>query len=202
MECPHCKKYISSHKTKCIYCGGKIERSFIGKFRIFLSNENINEHNFIESLANGKPPIIKSRRELELYIKYKVQDEETAVVVTEAFELTGSDGVVEIKRGGSGNPYKIECVSNKLRSNILSKEAKDRKEQLLHRMRNKGDLTKSERENIQSELTKLVDCHVIIWINSFLSKDEFDAKEQLIMNALKAATEGITGTIEPRNSNE
>ena len=202
MECLHCNKYISSHKTQCIYCGGKIERSFIRKFRDFFSNENINEDKFIESLANGKPPIIKSRRELELYVKYRVQDEEVAVVISEALERTGHEGVVEIKRGRDGKPYKIECISNKLPSNILSKEVKERKEQLLQRMGNRDDLTKNERENIQSELAQLVDCHVIIWINSFLSKEEFDAKEQLIMNALEAAREGIAGRIEPRNSNE
>jgi hypothetical protein len=202
MECPHCDKHISSHKTHCNYCGGKIERSFIRKFRDFFSNENIDEEKFIQSLANGRPPVIKSRRELELYVKYRVQDEEAAVVTSEALERTGNEGVVEIKRGGDGKPYKVECISNKLPSNILSKEVKNRKEQLLQRMRNKNDLTKNERQNIQSELAQLVDYHVIIWINSFLSKEEFDAKEQLIMNALEAATEGITGRIEPRNSNE
>ena len=185
-----------------MYCGGKIDKSFIRKFRDFFINENINEDKFIESLANGKPPIIKSSRELELYVKYRVQDEEAAVVVSEALERTGKERVVEIKRGGDGKPYKIECITNKLPSNILSKEVKDSKEQLLRRMGNKDDLTKNERANIQSKLAQLVDCHVIIWINSFLSKEEFDAKEQLIMNALEAAREGITGRIEPRNSNE
>ena len=199
MECPHCKKYISSHKTHCIYCGGKIERSFIRKFRGFFSNENIDENKFIQSLTNGKPPLIKSRRELELYVKYRVQDEEAAVVISEALEQTGNEGVVEIKRGGDGNPYKVECIANKLPSNMSRKDIKDRIEQLHQRMSNGDDLTKNERKNIESELAQLVPYHVIIWINSFLPKKEFDAKEQLIMNALEAAREGITGRIKPRN---
>jgi hypothetical protein len=201
MECPHCRKYISSHKTHCIYCGGKIERSFIRKFRDFFSNENINEDKFIESLANGKPPIIKSRRELELYVKYRVQDDEAAAVITEALEQSGNEGVVEIKRSGDGKPYKVECIPNQLPSYISSKEVKDRKEQLLQRLRNENHLTKNEKENIQSELAQLSGYHVIIWINSS-SKEEFDAGEQLIMNALDAATEGITGGVRFRNANK
>ena len=199
MECPHCNKHISSHKTHCIYCGGKIERSFIHKFREFFSSEKIIEEEFIQSLANGKPPVIKSSIELELYIKYKVQDEEAAVIISEVFEKAGREAVLEIRRGGNEKPYKVEFISNKLPSNISSKEINDRKEQLLQRMRNRNDLTKNEKENIQSELAQLAHYHVIIWINSS-SKEEFDAREQLIMNAMEAATEGIIRKTEPRNS--
>jgi hypothetical protein len=199
MECPHCNKYISSQKTHCIYCGDKIERSFLRKLRDFFGNKDIDEERFIQSLANGKPPLIKSPRELELYIKYRVQDEEAAVIISEALGKAGSEGVIEVKRGGDGKPYKVECIPNKLPSYISSKEVKDRKEQLLQRMRNENDLTKNEKENIQLELAQLSRYHVIIWINSS-SKEEFDAKEQLIMNAMDAATEGITGRIELRKS--
>ncbi len=198
MECPHCNKYISSQNTHCIYCGAKIERSFMRKFRDFFGNKDIDGERFIQSLANGKPPLIKSPRELELYIKYRVQDEEVAVIISEALGKAGSEGVIEVKRGGNGKPYKVEYISNILPPNI-SKEVKDRKKQLLQRM--KMDLTQNERENIQSELAQLVPHRVIIWVSSFLSKEEFDAKEKLMMDALEVAREGITAGIKRRNSN-
>lgn len=199
MECPHCNKYISSQKTHCIYCGGKIERSFIRKFRDFFGNKDIDEENFIKLLANEKPPIIKSRRELELYVRYRVKDEEAAVIISEALEKAENEGVIEVKRGGNGKPYKVEYISNILTPNI-SKEVKDRKKQLLQRMN--SDLTQNERENIQSELAQLVAHRVIIWVNSFLSKEEFNVKETLMMDALEAAREGITAGMKPRSSNE
>jgi BMFP domain-containing protein YqiC len=199
MECPHCNKYISSHKTHCIHCGGKIERNFIRRIWEFFSHEKIIEETFVKSLANGKLPVIKSTKQLELYIKYKVQDEEAAVIISEAFERAGREAVLEIKRGGGGKSYRVEYIPNKLPSNMSRKEVKDRIEQILQRVRNRNDLTKHEKENIQSELAQLARYHVIIWINSS-SKEEFDAREQLIMNAIEAATEGITRRIEPRNS--
>jgi hypothetical protein len=199
MKCPHCNKYVTSHKIHCIYCGGKIERNFIRRIWEFFSHEKIIEEKVRKSLANGKLPVIKSTKELELYIKYKVQDEEAAVIISEAFERAGSEAVLEIKRGGDGKPYRVEYIPNKLPSNMSCKEVKVRIEQLLQRMRNKNDLTKYGKENIQSELAQLARYHVIIWIN-FSSKEEFDAREQLIMNAIEAATEGITRRIEPRNS--
>jgi hypothetical protein len=199
LECPHCKKYVSSHKSRCIYCGGKIERNFIRRIWEFFSRERIIEEKFVESLANGKPPVIKSPKELELYIKYRVQDEEAAVIITEAFGRAGREAVLEVKRGGDGKPYRVEYIPNKLPSNMSHKEVKDRIEQLLQRIRNKNNLTAHEKEDIQSELAQLSQYHVIIWINSS-SKEEFDTREQLIMNAVGAATEGITGKIESSNS--
>jgi hypothetical protein len=201
MECPHCHKYISSQKNHCIYCGGKIERSVIRNILNFLRNEKIIGRRFIESLANGTLPIIKSTKELELYIKYKVQDEEAAVIISEAFEQAGREAVLEIKRGRDGKPYKVEYIPNKIPSNMSRKEIEDRVEQLLQRMRNEDDLTNYDKENIQSELAQLARYHVIIWINSF-SKEEFDAREQLIMKAIGAATEGITREMESSNANE
>ena len=199
MECPHCKKYISSRKGYCIYCGGEIERNFIRRIWEFFGRERIIEEKFLESLANGKPLVIKSPKELELYIKYRVQDEEAAVIISEVFERAGREAVLETKRGGDGKPYRVEYIPNKLPSNMSRKEVKDRIEQLLQRIRNKNDLTTHEEESIQSELAQLAHYHVIIWINSS-SKEEFDAKEQLIMNAIEAATEGITGRIESGSS--
>ena len=199
MECPHCKKYISSHKSHCIYCGGKIERNFIRRIWEFCSCERKSEEKFLESLANGKPPVIKSSKELELYIQYKVQDEEAAVIISEALGRAGREAVLEVKRGGDGKPYRIQYIPNKLPSNMSHKEVKDRIERLLQRIRNENDLTEHEREDIQSELAQLSQYHVIIWINSS-SKEEFDAKEQLITNAMRAATEGLTGKIESGDS--
>lgn len=199
MECPYCNKYISSQLNHCIYCGGKIERSFIRKFLDFFGNKNIDEEKFIKSLANRKSPIIKSKRELELYVRNRVQDEEAAVIISEAFEKAGSEGIIEVKRGGNGNPYKLEYISNIPPINI-SKETKDRKKQLLQRI--KGNLTKNERENIQSELAQLVHHRITIWVNSFLSAEEYNVKEKLMMDALEAAREGITAGIKTRNSNE
>ena len=198
MQCPYCKKYISSRKSYCIYCGGKIERNFVCRIWEFFSRERIIEEKFFESLASGKPPVIKSPQELELYIKYRVQDEEAAVIISEALGRGGREAVLEVKRGGDGKPYGIQYIPNKLPSNMSHKEVKDRIEQLLQRIRNENNLTAHEKEDIQSELAQLAHYHVIIWINS-PSKEEFDAKEQLIMSAMRAATEGITGKTESSN---
>ncbi len=191
MECPHCNKYISSSKTNCNYCGGRIEKNLIRRFWGFLSHEKIIEKQFNESLTNGNLPVIRSTRELELYIRHKVQDEEAAVIISDAFEQAGREAVFEIKRGGDGKPYKIEYIPNELPSTMSRKEVKDRIEQLLQRMRNKTDLSQSEKDTIQWELAQLARYHVIIWINSS-SKEGFEDRKQLIMDAMGAAMEGLT----------
>ena len=191
MECPHCNKYISSSKTHCNYCGGRIEKNLIRRFWGFLSHEEIIEKQFNESLTNGNLPVIRSTRELELYIRHKVQDEEAAVIISDAFEQAGREAVFEIKRGGDGKPYKIEYIPNELPSTMSRKEVKDRIEQLLQRMRNKTDLSQSEKDTIQWELAQLARYHVIIWVNSS-SKEGFEDRKQLIMDAMGAAMEGLT----------
>jgi hypothetical protein len=143
-------------------------------------------------------PFLGGRRVLP-NVRYRVKDEEAAVIISEALEKAGTEGLIEVKRGGNGKPYKVEYISNILPPNI-SKEVEDRKKQLLQRMN--SDLTQNERENIQSELAQLVPHRVIIWVNSFLSKEEFNVKEKLMMDALEAAREGITAGIKPRSSNE
>ena len=96
MECPHCKKYIASNKNRCNYCGNKIPKKFLRKLGDFLFQEKIDEKKFIEAVTTGNYPAVKSEKEIELYIKHKVKNEEISIIVCEALGRAGTDGFFEV----------------------------------------------------------------------------------------------------------
>lgn len=148
------------------------------------------ERKIANSSALGKKPTISSQKELEIYLKCKVGDAEFAKIFAQALGKLGRNGTIEIKKGGDGNPYKLEYVSPTLRKTMKKKEIKKRMSEITEIFEKDNSLSKDEIEKLQNELSQLADYHAIIWVNS-TNQEDFAKKEQLFANAVSAMQEAF-----------
>ena len=167
-----------------------MNKTLCSRFWNILESFITNEKQFIESIKAGNIPIIKSVKEIELYLEHKIKDEEIAVIVADVLKRIGEDGVMEIKKGWDGNPYRVEYFSNDLPPNISRKEADKQIDKLRSELKN-YNLSEGERERISEEIKQLVRQHAIIWINA-ISQADFDNKRDLIMKSFGYVTEALT----------
>ena len=191
MECPHCRKHIKGNRGRCDYCGGEIKKTFFGKLWALLFGKRISKEQFFKSIESEKFTRIRSPEELELYIEYKTKDEEVAVIVRDVLEHAGKDALIAVKRGGSGDPYRIEYSSGKLPPKMSAEETDRRRKELEDRFSD-GDMSLEEEGKLKEGLLHLTRNYVIIWINT-VSEDVFEDKRQLIMSAFRAVAESVTG---------
>jgi hypothetical protein len=150
----------------------------------------VNEEKIANAIAAGKKPTISSPKELEVYLKYKIGDAEFAQIFVQTLEKLGSNGAVEIKQGGNGNPYQLEYVPSELRKTMTKKEIKKHINEITERLEKDKSLSEDEIEKLQNEISQLVNCHTIIWVNSS-TQDAFAKKEQLFANAVCAVKEAF-----------
>jgi hypothetical protein len=159
--------------------------------RDFLNPNKVNEEKIANAVADGEIPKIESSEELEIYLKYKIKDAEFAGIFTRILNKIGRDGVIEIKKGGDGNPYEVEYVPSKLRKMMSKKESKKRKKEIIEILNMDSSLSEVEIQKYQEELAQLSDGHAIIWVNLKNSKD-FSLKEEMFAQAVNTITEALT----------
>ncbi len=157
----------------------------------FLNFNKANEEKIAKAIAVGKTPTIGSSEELKIYLKYKIKDEEFSKIIVQIFDKIGRDGVIEIKRGGDGNPYQVEDVPSRLSKAMSKRERKKRTKEILEILDTDNFLSDEEIHKYQEELANLSSSHIIIWVNSE-SDEEFKLKEDLFVEARKAMEELTT----------
>lgn len=139
-----------------------------------------------ETVFAGETPVIGSYEDMETHLKQKLNDAELAGIFVELLERLGKDGAFEIKRGGDGDPYRVEYVRSALRQTMTRRRIKMRKKEILARLRTDHLLSEYDIKRLQDELAQLADRHAIIWIN-VQTNEEFRAKEDLFCQAVGAA---------------
>ena len=142
-----------------------------------------NEKTIADAVAAGKIPSINSHEELEVYLRYKLKDEEFAKLFTKIMSKIGRDGVIEIKRGGSGSPYQVEYVSYNTFEIMTKKDKRKRIQEIIKFL--KSDISASADQQHQEELARLSDNHAIIWVNS-KNDEDFKLKEDMFVEAVDA----------------
>ena len=150
-----------------------------------------NEKRIAAAVVAGEIPSIGSNEELEIYLRYKLEDAEFAKIFTQVLDKIGRDGVVEIKMGGYGSPYQVESVSSKTFEMMTKKEIKKRKKEIAKLLNSETSISADELKKYQEELARLSDSHIIIWVNSENGED-FASKEDMFAEAVDAATEVLT----------
>ena len=151
----------------------------------------INEEQIADAVTAGRIPLIKSSKELEIYLKYKIKDAEFAKIFTEILNKIGRDRAIEIKKGGDGNPYRVEYVSSGLRKMMSKKEIKKREKEIIEMLDAENSLSDVEIRKYQEELAQLSDVHAIIWVNSKTDED-FKLKEDIFAESVNATTKALT----------
>ena len=193
MECPHCRKYIKRNEDRCDYCGGIIKKTFFRRLSELLFTKRISKERFFDSIESGRFRGIGSPEELELYVEHETGDKEVAVIVRDVLERAGRGGLIDVKWGGSGNPYRIEYFSGKLSGKMSAEETDRRRKELEARYPDHGTLPDAD-ERFKQGLLELTRNYVIIWINA-ASKDVFEARRQVVMSALQAVPKSIGGEV-------
>ena len=156
----------------------------------FTNPNKVNEEKIDNAVAAGEIPTIESSEELEIYLKYKIEDAEFAKIFTQILNKIGRDGAIGIKKGGDGNPYQVEYVPSRLRKMMSKKEIKKRKKEIIEILDMDSSLSDLEIQKYQEELAQLSDGHAIIWINLTNSED-FSLKEEMFAEAVKITTEAL-----------
>jgi len=157
----------------------------------FLNFNRVNEEKIANAVAAGKIPTIESSEELEVYLAYKIKNAEFAKIFTRILYKIGRDGVIEIKKGGDGNPYRVEYVPSSLHQMMSKKEIKKRQQELIETLDTDNSLSVAEVEKYQEEIAQLSGSHAIIWVN--IGNDEdFISKENMFAEAVSATTKAFT----------
>ncbi len=190
MKCPCCKEIIRFDQTQCAYCGKTIERNFIQKLILFLRTTEPHEQRIAKALASGEMPSINSLKDLEVFLKHKIGNEEVAILIRKIINKIGYIGQIESKQGGNGNPYKVKYRELELLDDISRQQLEKRIKELRRSIDETGHPIK--REELQKELGQLIVQSFIaiatIWINSS-SEEDFERRRGLIENAFKTAAE-------------
>ena len=157
----------------------------------FLNLNRVNEEKIANAVAAGEIPTIKSSEELEIYLAYKIKDAEFAKILTRILYKIGRDGAIEIRKGGNGNPYRVEYVPSSLRQMMSKKEMKKRQQELIEALDTDNSLSVTEVEKYQEEIAQLSGSHAIIWIN-VENDEDFILKENVFAEAVSATTKAFT----------
>jgi hypothetical protein len=166
------------------------ERNFIQKINLLLRPGKTRENRIVKALASGETPSINSLKDLEVFLKHKMGNEEVAILIRKIIKKIGYKGQVEINKGGDGNPYKVEYRVLELLDPISRQEVEKRILELRKSIDEADHQIKQE--ELQKELLRLASQSFIvvatIWINSF-SQEDFEKRKGLIEKAFRTATE-------------
>ncbi|MFA5118994.1 MAG: hypothetical protein WC695_09150 [Candidatus Omnitrophota bacterium] len=123
----------------------------------------------------------KSKKDMLLYIKNNTGlDDDVAGLIVNALEHAGRDCYIEIKKGGTGNPYYLEYQDLNNRNGLSNKDIKMRIK-LLKEIEAQASAG-SEEEYLQKKIAETAGALVTVWINTESDKD-FESKSGLIKEA-------------------
>ena len=141
------------------------------------------EKKIADAVTAGRIPSIGSDKELEVYLRCKLKDEEFAKLFAKIMSKLGHDGVVEIKKGGSGNPYQVEYLSSNTFEIMPKIEKKKREQEIIELLESDSSISATRQQEYRNELAQLSDSHIIIWVNS-KSDEDFKLKEDIFVEAI------------------
>jgi hypothetical protein len=130
---------------------------------------------------DNKGPRFKSKKDMLLYIKSNIGvDDDIANLIGNALEHAGRDCYIEIKKGGTGNPYYLEYQDLSSLDGLSTKDIKMRIK-LLKEIEAQA-APGSEEEYLQKKIAETAGALVTLWINTE-SDNDFEAKSILIKEA-------------------
>ena len=142
---------------------------------------------FKQELSKTPKLKIKSKKDLLLYMKNNIGvGEEIANLICDAMEHSGRDGYIEFKKGGAGNPYRLEYQDLSKLDSISTKDIMARIKQLQELQSHAA--SDSEKEHLQKQIAETGGALVTIWINTG-SEEDFNSKKRVIKDAYQRCRE-------------
>jgi hypothetical protein len=137
-------------------------------------------------------PRIKSKKELMDFLQQEIGNEDLALLLGDVVERIGREGFVDVKPGGTGNPYAVEYDHR-----LEAEQAADKRtckevaaELEATRAALKQATTDDERDRLARERARLAGGVAILWIN-VRSSVEYERLRGRVKHTLRKL-EGLT----------
>ena len=139
-------------------------------------------------------PRIRSRKDVIAFLRQETGNQELALLLTDVAERIGRDGCIDVRQGGSGNPYAVEyeerteeeCAADR-RSPWEIKAEIDRLKEALKRATSDGECDRLERQ-----IALLAGAIGTIWVNVTPSAN-YERQRSLIIESFRKLNSAVAG---------
>jgi len=126
-------------------------------------------------------PRIRSKKDVIAFFQQETGDQELAQLLTDAAETNGRDGCIDVRQGGSGNPYAVEYEHRSDEELAADRRTSGEIRAELDRLKAafKSAASDDERDRLERQIAWLAGGICIIWINVTPSAD-YERRRALI----------------------
>jgi hypothetical protein len=143
-----------------------------------------------EPTQSADVPRIRSKKDLIAFLQQETGDRELALLLADVAERNGRNGYIDVRQGGSGNPYAVEYdhrteeeQAADQRSSGEIKAELDRLEEALE-----SATSDDERDRLERQIARLGGGVCIFWINVTPSAD-YERQRRLIKESFRKLKE-------------
>ena len=112
-------------------------------------------------------PRIRSKKDLIAFFQQETGDQELAQLLTDAAETNGRDGCIDVRQGGSGNPYAVEYEHRSDEELAADRRTSGEIKAELDRLKAafRSAASEDERDRLERQIAWLAGGVCILWIN-------------------------------------
>lgn len=151
------------------------------------------------SAPSTDAPRIKSKKELVDFLQQEIGNEELALLLADVVERIGREGFVDVKPGGTGNPYAVEYDHRLEAEQAADKRTFKEVAAELEAIRTalKRAITDDERDRLERQRARLAGGMAILWINV-----KSPAEYERLRGRIKHTLRKLEGLTDPGDRNE
>jgi len=131
-------------------------------------------------------PRIRSKKDAIAFFQQETGDQELALLLIDVAERIGRDGCIDVRQGGSGNPYAVEYEHRSEEERAADQRSAREIRAELDRLKEalKSATSDDERDRLERQIAWLGGAVGIFWINVTPSAD-YERQRRLIMESFR-----------------
>jgi len=139
-------------------------------------------------------PRMRSKKDAIAFFQQETGDQELAQLLTDAAETNGRDGCIDVRQGGSGNPYAVEYEHRSDEELAADRRTSGEIRAELDRLKAafRSAASEDERDRLERQIAWLAGGVCILWINVTPSA-EYERQRRLIKETFRKFKEICAG---------